>query len=142
MFGKSMNVVTLELTVHEEEETWIDWWLETDDEENPLPYEEKECIPVLRNYDLILVGDKWFRGEDAEKAIDEAFRIARNEQVTIVDEKTGKTIAEIQDLCPILEKFNDGKMRFMSAELGNIGENLEDVLEIPGDTIKFNWRGW
>ena len=140
--GKSMNVVTLELIVHEEEETWINWWLQTDDEEIRLPYDKENAIPVLRNYDIILVGDRWFKGEDAEAAVAEAFRIAANEQITIVDEKTGNTIAEIRDVCPLLEKFNDGKCRFMSSVCGNIGENLEDVLECPGDTIKFNWKGW
>lgn len=135
------SVVTLELIVHEEEGTWIDWWLWCDDENVDLPYEAKDCVPMLEKYDIILVGQKWFSGEDAEKAVDEAFRIARNEQVTIVNTQ-GKTIAEIQDVCPVLEKFNDGKMRFMSAKCGNIGENLEDVLDSPGDTIKFNWNGW
>ena len=136
------KVITLELLVHEEEGTWIDWWLVGDDENVYLPYEEKECVPVLKEYDIILVGDRWFKGEDAEKAIDEAFRLAKNDGIIIEDSNSGKTIAEIHDIVPLMEKFNDGKCRFMSSECGNIGENLEDVLEVPGDTIKFNWKGW
>lgn len=135
--GKSMGVVRLEVSVIGD---WNDWFLETDDAENPLPSDEKNAISALRNYDLILVGNKWFAGKDAEAAVAEAFRIAANRKITVVTD-AGKPIAEIYDAAPFSENFCDGKFRFKSEACGNIAENLDDLLE-DGDTITFKWNGW
>lgn len=136
------SVVTLELIVHEEEGTWIDWWLETDDEENPLPYDKKDCIPVLQNYDIILVGDKWFPGKDAEKAIEEAFR--QYKKISILDDKDN-LVAEIYDRATLYNCTEDlGRYRWQSQTNGNIERSFADVLECAedGETYKHNWKGW
>lgn len=71
---KNLKTISIYAVVHEEQSEWIDWWIDCDNYEIFLPYGEKECAEYLRNFDVIIVGDKQFHGEDANKAIDECYR--------------------------------------------------------------------
>lgn len=71
---KNLKTISIYAVVHEEQSEWIDWWIDSTDCKTLLPYYEKECTEYLRNFDVIIVGDKQFHGEDANRAIDECYR--------------------------------------------------------------------
>ena len=136
------SVITISAKVYEEQGEWIDWCIDCDDPGIFLPDDEKDCAKYLRKFDIILVGDKWFRGEDAEKAMNECYRQYR--KITIVDDKD-KIVAEIYDRQTMYDCTEDlGRYRWQSQNFGNIERSFADVLECAedGDTYKHNYKGW
>ena len=136
------SVITISAIVHEEQGEWLDWWIDCDDPEIMLPDEPAECEKYLRKFDIILVGDKWFAGKDADKAMAECFRQYR--KITILDDKD-KVVAEIYDRQTMYDCTEDlGRYRWMSQKYGNIERSFADVLECAedGDIFKHNYKGW
>jgi hypothetical protein len=136
------SVITISATVHEEQGEWLDWWIDCDDPEIRLPDEPAECEKYLRKFDIILVGDKWFAGKDADKAMEECYR--QYQKITILDDKD-KVVAEIFDRTELLDCTEDlGRYRWMSQKYGNVERSFADVLENAedGDIFKHNWKGW
>lgn len=136
------SVIAIHATVHEEQGEWIDCWIDCDDPEIFLPIDEKECEKYLRKFDIILVGDKWFPGKDAKKAMNECYR--QYKKITIVDDKD-KIVAEIYDRQTMYDCTEDlGRYRWQSQNFGNIERSFADVLECAedGDTYKHNYKGW
>lgn len=138
----SKSVISISATVHEEEGTWTDWWIDCDDPKICLPYDERELEKYLRKYDIILVGDKWFAGKDADKAIQECYRQYR--KITILDDDEN-VIAEIFDKHTMWDCTEDfGKYRWMNKTCGNVEHSFADVLECAedGETYQHNYKGW
>lgn len=140
------KVIGIEAVVHQEQGTWIDWWVDVTDEYHAmgirLPYEEDECIKFLEEYDIILVGDKWFPGKDAAKAYEECFRQYR--KITILDDEDN-VVAEIYDKQTIFDATEDyGRYLWQSQTYGNVERSFADVLEgaEEGETYKHNYKGW
>lgn len=71
---KNLKTISIYSVVHEEKGEWIDWWIDSTDCKTLLPYNEKECAEYLRNFDVIIVGDKRFPGEESNEAITECYR--------------------------------------------------------------------
>ena len=139
----SKSVIEIFLTVHEERGEWINWWIECDDPEILLPDDEREIARSLRKYDVILVGNKWFSGKDAEKAVAECYRQYR--KIIILDDKD-KIVAEIYDKQTMYDCNDDlgGKYRWQSQSFGQVEHTFADVLESAndGETYKHNYKGW
>ena len=136
------TVISIHATVHKEGEEWIDWWIDADNAEICLPCDEKECEKYLRKFQIILVGDKWFPGTDADKAIRECYR--QYGKITILDDKD-TVVAEIYDKQTMWDANDDlGRYRWMSQSYGNVERTFADVLECAeeGDTIKHSYKGW
>lgn len=136
------SVISISATVHEEEGEWIDWWIDCDDPNVCLPYDRDECEKYLRKYNIILVGNKWFSGIDADKAIKECFR--QYKKITIINDDD-EVVAEIYDKQTIYDPTEDfGKYRWMSQTYGNVEHTFADVLEgaEEGETYKHNYKGW
>lgn len=136
------SVITIHATVHEEQGEWIDWWIDCDEPGIFLPDDEKECEKYLRKFDIILVGDKWFPGKDAKKAMQECCRQYR--KITILDDKD-HLVAEIYDRQTIYDCDEDlGRYRWQSQKFGNIERSFADVLQCAedGDVFKHNYKGW
>lgn len=136
------SVIGIHATVHEERGEWLDWWVECDDPAIFLPFDDAQVVEYLRKYDMILVGDRWFPGAEAEKAMEECYRQYR--KITIEDDE-GEIIAEIYDRTTLLDPTEDlGRYRWMSCSYGNVERTFEDVLEHAqdGETFQHNYKGW
>ena len=136
------SIISISATVHEEQGEWIDWWIDCDDADISLPYDADQCEKYLRKYDIILVGDKWFSGKDARKAMNECYR--QYKMITILDDKD-KVVAEIYDRQVMYDCTEDlGRYRWMSQKFGNVERTFADVLECAedGDVFKHSYKGW